>query len=427
MGGESQHGSALPSRLRDGILDPDLLYSFLTQLANKAPGLVAAMMLTRVYPMDQMGAFFFATAYAFFFSLLVNFGTNLHLVRAVASAPELGLARLGEVLALRVPLTIAALVVMNGAIVVLAHDIWRIALLTSLYVLLGDLSHSFGAYVSGLRRFGLRLILALTGPVALVTSVVVAVLLDASLPQVLLCYVGSSVLMLLITALAVRVGFGPIPIPSGLTIVKRVILLCWPLLLLDALQIVQFKIDTVMLYWMVSADAVAEYETAYRLLEVTRLAVRPLAIVAFPLCVTLAAQERWADVSRLLRRTVILAGAVGVLLATVVGIMPEAIMGAVWGETYRASGGILRVLFLTAPPLLISVVCANLANAIHLERTLVVIMGVATVLNLGLNAWAIPIWGPIGAAWTTLATEAAILLSLALVWRRALTARRSDK
>ena len=78
--------------LKETILDPDLLFSLLTQLSNKAPGLIAAMILTRVFPVNQMGGFFFASVYSFFFSLLVTFGTNLHLVRAVAADAQRGSA-----------------------------------------------------------------------------------------------------------------------------------------------------------------------------------------------------------------------------------------------------------------------------------------------------------------------------------------------
>ena len=181
-----------------------------------------------------------------------------------------------------------------------------------------------------------------------------------------------------------------------------------------------------MIFSILSATAVAEYETAYRLLEVTRLAVRPLAVVAFPLCVTYATQQRWGDVNQLLWRTVLLAAALGGLFALVVTPRPDLIMGIIWGDAYRQSGPILRVLFLTAPLLLAGVVWASLANAVHLERTLMLIMAMATVLNLTLNFWAIPIWGAVGAAWTTLATEAFILTILSLTWVRTFSTRASN-
>jgi O-antigen/teichoic acid export membrane protein len=373
--------------------------------------------------MGEMGGFFFASAYAYVFALVVTFGTNMHLVRAVAEHPEQGLERLGEVLALRLPLLLAALVLMNGLAYGFAPELFPVMVLTSLYYLLGDLCHSFGAYLTGLRQFRLRLLIATSGPLFLIASVAIAVLAGAALPQVLACYVAASAFMLCMYIIVVHRRFGVIPLPRGGAVIKRVMLLCWPLLLLDALQIVQFKVDTLMIYLLVSADAVAEYETAYRLLEVTRLGIRPLILVAFPVCVALAKREQWGEVTHLLLKTVALAAAAGVVLALVVGIAPETIMGLIWGPEYRSSGSILQVLFFSAPLLLVGMVCASLANAIHLERTLIVIMSLAALLNLSLNFWAIPIWGATDAAWITFVTEAVIALILALVWRRTLAVR----
>lgn len=407
---------------RFALKDPNILYSLLTQITNKAPGLVAAMILTRIFSMDEMGGFFFASAYVYFFSILVAFGTNIHLVRSVASNPEHGLDRLGEVLALRLPLTLAAFIVLNCFALVFASDLFLVVLLTSLHILLGDLSHSFGAYLCGRQQFRLRFLLALTGPAFLVSGVVLAVYLGANLVQILSVYVAASVVMLTVHMLAVNRYYGCISLPRGGEALWKVMLLCWPILLLDALQIVQFKIDTLMLYLLASTEAVAQYETAYRLLEVTRLTVRPLAVVAFPVCVALATRNQWQDINRLILKVVAVAAALGCVLSLVVHAAPNSIMALIWGEDYRGAGDVLQILFLTAPLLLVGVVCAGLATAIHLERHLILVMLGATVLNLSLNVWAIPNWGADGAAWATLTTEAFIVLGLAFIWHRTLSA-----
>ncbi|MCA9471707.1 MAG: oligosaccharide flippase family protein [Nitrospirales bacterium] len=419
--------TASPSlRLSKRLLDPNLLFSLLTQMANKAPALMTATILTRVYATEVMGDFFFATALSFFVSMIASFGTNLHLVRAVAAQPHQGLEQLGEVLGLRLSSAVIAFFLLNGSIWVVAPELLMMMTMTSLHFLLGDLSHSFGAFLIGMQRFRLRLFLSLTGPVFLMGSVALTVLFNANFIYTLLCYVLASVIMLTMSYIIVRMKFGLIPISLHWQVLRRISYLCWPLLMIETLQIVQFKIDTLMIFSMLSATAVAEYETAYRLLEVTRLAVRPLAVVAFPLCVTYATQQRWGDVNQLLWRTVLLAAALGGLFALVVTPRPDLIMGIIWGDAYRQSGPILRVLFLTAPLLLAGVVWASLANAVHLERTLMLIMAMATVLNLTLNFWAIPIWGAVGAAWTTLATEAFILTILSLTWVRTFSTRASN-
>ena len=409
---------SVSTKFKARLFDPNLVFSLLTQIVNKAPALITAMILTRIYSTEVMGGFFFATAFSFFVSLIASFGTNIHLVRAVAAEPGRGLEQLGEVLGLRIPLSIAAFIIINSTTMAFAPELVVVTCLTSLHFLLGDLSQSFGAFLIGLRRFRLRFFLALTGPLFLVVSVFVAVFLQATLNQVLICYVLASLSMLAVSAVTVHRGFGPFPLPFHGLVLQRVANLCWPFFVLDALQVAQFKVDTLMIFWMVSAAAVAEYETAYRLLEVIQMVVRPLITVAFPLCVTLATQQRWKEVNWVLQKTVFVAAFLGFALMAIVVPRPEMIMGMIWGDEYSQSGVVLRVLCYTAPLLLVSVVCVGLANAIHLERTVLVIMGIALVVNLSLNVWAIPVWGTIGAAWTTFVTQAFIVMSILVAWYR---------
>lgn len=412
VGGGDGYESGISGR---SIFRRDLIFSILTQIVHKIPSLIAAMILTRVFAPEAMGGFFFASALGFFFVLLTVFGTNLHLVRAVASQPAEGLRRLGEVLSLRLPLTLAALVVMNGIMLALMPELWPVVLLTSIYILVGDLSNSFGAFLTGLRRFGLRLLIGLTGPVLLVASVPLAVHAGASLPGVLLCYAGASLLMLVVSGAVVRFRFGHYPLTFDPNVLRRLVLLCWPFVVLDALQIIQFKVDVLMIFGLVSAEAAAHYETAYRLLEVSRLSVRPLAMIVFPLCVAMAVSGDWQGVRRLTGQTLGVGLLVGLGLAGAVALTADTLMATVWGPAYAGSGPLLRVLFLTAPFLFVSVIGAMLANALHLERSLMRVMGTATILNITLNGVAIPLWGALGAAWTTLLTEVFIVTGVVFI------------
>jgi O-antigen/teichoic acid export membrane protein len=226
--------------------------------------------------------------------------------------------------------------------------------------------------------------------------------------------------MIAVSAGVVRWRFGPFPLPTDRATLMRVAMVCWPFLLLDALQIVQFKVDTVMIFALVSSEAAARYETAYRLLEVSRLLVRPLAMVTFPLCVAMAARGDLAGIARMGRKLVLVAGAAGVALAVVGGVTAELLMVTIWGDAYRGTGGLLRVLFLTVPFLYVSLIGSVLATAVHLEHRLTHVMAAATVLNVVLNGAVIPHWGATGAACTTLATEMFIVLSLAWLMRKTL-------
>jgi O-antigen/teichoic acid export membrane protein len=181
--------------------------------------------------------------------LFTTFGTHIHLVRAVAREPEPGLDRSGEVIKLRLPLTAPALIVLSGGALTFAPAVAPVVALTSIFVLITDFTNTFGAYLTGRREFKLRLVVALAGSIALLATVPLVVM------GTLLCFVGASLVTVLLAGSVVPAWYGRISLPQGLgRLAGR---LCWPFVVSEALKLVQFKIDTVLVYWILSSEAAA--------------------------------------------------------------------------------------------------------------------------------------------------------------------------
>ena len=196
-------------------------------------------------------------------------------------------------------------------------------------------------------------------------------------------------------------------------------------MLIAAVSLIQFKVDTVMLFAFLGAEAVASYETGYKVLEVSRLLIRPVTVVFFPICASLAAAGDWSRFAAASRRLLWVSIATA-LLVIAVG-MPAAsfLMKTVWGEAY-ANANVLRTLLLATPPLFCGVVLSTLAVSMHLERPTVVLLSMALVFNVGANSFAIPVWGEIGAAATTVITETLFAAILGMVLWRELRCRARD-
>lgn len=391
----------------------------MTAVLNKAPSLVAAMILTRAFAPAEMGQYFLVTAICFLVLLLTTFGTHQHLSRAVASDADGGLALLGQVLVLRLPLTLGALVVLNAATALAAPALLPIMLPISLFVLAGDIGNSYAAYLNGRRAFAWRFLVGLAGPLVLISGVPVAVAMGATLPQTLLCFLAAGAATVLAGYLTVRGRYGPAPVAHvRWRDLRRLAALCWPFVGLEVLQVIQFKIDVVMVYGLVSSSAAALYETAYRLLEVSRVIARPLAVSALPICAYLLAQGRTGDARRRARQALFTAAALGTIPAAIGLIAPDRVMAFVWGAAYAEAGDILRILLAGAPLVFIVLVGGMIAVVLGRERRLMLIMLAAVVFNVSANAVAIPVWGAVAAAWTTLATELFISAGLVLTIRR---------
>lgn len=392
----------------------DLLLATSAQFLQKAANYVVLVILAKYLDdLSRMGDVFFALAAATVAAILSELGTGKFLTREVAHRPDAALQTLSEVLSIRVPATLVLFVGLNAATALLRPDLVVIMSLTSAYVLAGNLYWSFAAFFVGLRRLGWRFVTNLVGQVLLVGSVLVAVLVDAPLEVVLGCYVGSQAIMLGLAFAVVRLEFGHVPLRWRGEEAGRIVRASFPLFLLAALEEIHFKADTLMLFAMDSAEAVANYEAGYKLLEASRFLVRPAAMVFLPICVALAARGDWHAFAAKFRKLTGAAAALGVGGAAIVVAMANLIVPVVWTTEY-ASGTVpvLRILFLALPALYLGFVCVFVTIALHLEKQTVKILSIGVFANVALNAMAIPTWGAVGAAWTTLATQSLVAAGL---------------
>jgi O-antigen/teichoic acid export membrane protein len=393
------------------------------EIVQKLSGYAVLAILARHFSKADMGRLFFAMALTSVIAAATELGTGRYLVREVAVRPEAALRRLGEVITLRTPLIIAAFLLAAAGALFIKPSLAPIIAPAVAAGLLNDLSYSLGAFLIGQRQVGLRLAVGLSGPFVLVTLVAVAVSLDATLPQVLICYVLAALAPLSTGAWVIVRRFGAIPlagVQSGAISAARASL---PFFLLTALGIAHFKVDALLLFALATPAAVAIYETGYKLFEVSRFVVRPTATVFYPVSAALAGKGDWEGLSRTLRRLLLLAGAVGAGITLVVLVAAELVVRLVWGGQYGGTVWVLRILYLAVPALYLGFVATFLAGALHQEAKAARVLALCLAANIGLNLVAIPRWGPLGAAWTTVVTETLAASSLLWLVFRALRVR----
>ncbi|SNT33554.1 polysaccharide biosynthesis C-terminal domain-containing protein [Tropicimonas sediminicola] len=396
----------------------DLVLSVLSQLVQKLPGLVGAVVLARHFDIALMGQFFFCGVIAAIAATVSHLGTDRALNRSVAQNPEGALEMLGKVLPLRLVAIAGLWVGINGIVALVAPDLLAICALTTGYMLLGNLFFSFSAVFVGLRWAGLRLVIGAIGPLLIALSSC-AVFLGWSLPAVLALYCCANALMVAVAIRVTRARLGRPDLVWNFDALRPVLLLSAPFLAIEIVLLIQAKIDVLMIYAMSTPAAVAEYETSYRLLEVTRTLIRPLMMVFVPIAAAMAATGDHAGLARVVRRLLAGVSLAGAVLALVSIAFAEPIVVTVWGETYRSGADIFSVLALATVPLFLGLASLHLAGALHRERSGLRILMLTALVNAGTNAMVIPRFGALGAAWTTFATECLAALALMVLILRA--------
>lgn len=386
----------------------DLFFATFGEVSQKVVGYLVLVLLGRYLDKASMGQFFVAATIATIAAAVTELGTGRHLIREIAATPQHALRHLGDVLSLRLPLTACALILVNAAVQLFDPALGSVMLLTSCYVLVGDLYFSYSAFMIGRRLLALRLATLLGGQLLLALCVAASVLAGGSLRSVLLGYVAANVIALCLTATLVHSRFGTVRLTRPTIKTWQLARVAAPFGALTAIGLLHSKADTLMLYALSSATAVATYESAYKLLEVSRFMIRPAVTVFFPICAALAAREKWVEFNLTYRRLLAAAGSAGAVIATLVILLAGVVIPLVWGSRYLEAVPVLRILYLAVPVLFLQTVVLFIAGSLRLEGTALKATLVALAANVALNLVAIPRWGAPGAAAMTLVTESGL-------------------
>lgn len=393
-----------------------------SQLLQKAVGFLVIALMTRHLAREEMGEFFLAGAIGTIVAQATELGTTRHLIRSVARNTGNALDILGQIISFRIPVMAATFVVMNAACLLIRPSLADTLLLVSLYLLLQDLQFSYSAFFVGLEKYGYRTALDVLGQVLLAGMTLLLVSHGGGLHALLWAYVGAHATVLLVTTWLIVSRHGRIHLHWEMAAARALARQSLPIFAVTTLDTLHFKVDTLMLGVLRPLSDVAAYNAAYRLLEVSRLGIRPVALIFFPICVALAARHDWPELRRLFRkltRTSLLVGtaAMVVVVATAGWVVP-----LVFGPRYPDSIPLTRMLFLSAPMLFSGLLAVSIIHTLHLERGAIAAAAGCIVANVLLNAVAIPLWGPMGAAGVTLVTQ-----TMWTVWLGRIVLRRMEE
>lgn len=387
--------------------------AFGSHLFYKFASYVTLALLTRYLDKSAMGEFFFAATLAGTAVLFTELGTHRSLVRTAASDPDQALRAVSDVISFRLPLFALYFALVNVFIWLTRPALLPVMLLTSVYIALEELYLSFGSLFVGIQRLMHNAVAGVCCRVALVGLILLVIHADLGFRAILMAHIAANALLVLVGYVIVRRRLGPVRLLWRPEVAKRVTAGSFGLFAVGVLALLLARLDTVMLGFLGSYSDVASYQAAYKLLEATRFAIRPLNTVLFPMLAAMAARREWEGVKTYAGRALAGAGWIGVGVVLIVAVAADWIVRLAFGARYGDAAPLLRVLILSVPLLYVDSIAIMVSQAICRERQVAKRLGLCVALNIAANLIAIPRWGPIGAAWTTVGSE--LLLAILLI------------
>ena len=208
----------------------------------------------------------------------------------------------------------------------------------------------------------------------------------------------------LILIVCYRRSFGAIRLRFNTGFWKKLLKTSFPLGFSFLMGMLYFNFDVVMLSLIKGDAATGIYSAAAKFMIIALLIPNLLVDSVFPAVSRLYKEDR-KQALRLIRLGTRLLYSLGIPLAVGIWLLADDIIALFYGTQYYASVWPLKILAVAVGLMFISGMAKHFFVAMNDEIKFLTVMTGATIVNIGINAVLIPMWGPEGAAMATIIAE----------------------
>jgi len=402
-------------RLRQALRHPvsqNVIGLYWLQIATFIVPMVTLPYVARVLRPSSFGLVIFSQGFSFVLLVFIDWGFTYHGVRA-AAANQMETEQLAEVVrrvrGAQLLLSAMSLLVALVALFVIpkftAHPVFL--LLAWVAAVASGLSP--GWFFLGTEKMRLNALVQLCFRV---TGAALTFLLVTGPSQawiVMALFAASSIAGWIASDLMMyrRVPFRPPQLRPAFGEVKRAA----TLFVGTVAAVLYTSFNVVLLGLFEPTASVAHFGAAERIVRVSLTVLGPIGMAAYPRLAALQAANERERARRLVTIAVAVVTIPALLLAGGLALFAPLIIRIIFGHRYvHASVPILRVLVLIIPVSTVGVVAGSWLMTLHMDRTVVMIVLRAGILNVALGCVLTPLLGPIGMAWSVIAAEATAAL-----------------
>lgn len=385
------------------------VFVLLSHIVRLLANVVLFIGIARFYGPTEFGQFTAAHTLSIIFILLADFGFDVLLSSEIARHRDRAAELAESYFTVKVVLAFVATagMIFTASLQHVSEPTRWLMYTFSLYVLLSALVNFFFALFKGFEEMHHETRISFI--MNLLLLLVVVVLSAGHAPPTILAavFVGSRVVGLVL-ALAVAARFVPLR-KFRFTLRSRPDFLAIGVYGLNALfGNLFFTQDTLLLSWWAGDQQVGIYQSAFKVVSLALVALDVLFATLLPVLSRLheTGSGRWLSVGRLLHKTLVF---VGLPIGLIMIVYAEQVMSLVYGNRgYAEAVPLLRIFGFIV---LVRYACdasATMLTSSHRQHIRLLLAGGAVVLNYILNAYAIPRYTTMGAAFVSLVINALV-------------------
>jgi O-antigen/teichoic acid export membrane protein len=392
-------------------------------LSAKALDFAFYLILARRLGVSEFGRYTYSISFTLLFSMLADFGVMMLFTREASRAPDRIRALLAQVMrvklglaALTIPATLGISIAMHTPPQTLA----LVAVMT-LAMLINSTAFLFENLLKSAGRAGVAGLSAVAQSTSAIAVGCALVFTGFGALGGACAYLAASVVHLASAALWARDLWTRPPVtpeharpvwPSTRALLAE----AWPMALSWAFVTLYFRADSVILNLFKGSTATGLYGSAYRFFESFVLLSAAYRSVLFPVMAR-AADGPAESLGVLCRKSLRLHLMFTVGVAVFMTFQAKAVIGVVLGSAYAPAAPALAILMWALPGAFMADTLLHLLAAQRRQSVTARAMAITAIFNVAVNLIAIPRLSYIGAALTTVASEALSFTLMYLAFR----------
>lgn len=197
-----------------------------------------------------------------------------------------------------------------------------------------------------------------------------------------------------------------------------IIKISWPIALMLILNVIYFRIDTVLLSLVRTSQEVGLYSLAYKIIENGLFFPAMIGGLLLPAITSALVRNTHSRSQELINQGLTLSLSGACILVAVLIIFAKDIIELLAPASFALSAPLLQILALALGSMFLGNIFGFTLIALAKQKALATLYGALAVGNIILNLILIPLYGAVGAAWVTVATEITATLVAAIMVRR---------
>lgn len=411
-------GTSAPARVIKNTLTP-----LTANLFNRAVDLAFAVFMVRLLGPELAGRYAFAVVFIGYFAIATDFGLGTLLTREVSRRPDQAGRLLVNVLWLRLLLWTIALLALAVVLLLyrqlsgLTGDTVITIVLLAFALLPQAIASAFSALFQAHERMEVPALVSV-GTNLMKVALGVPVLLAGGgiLGLGAVALVTTALTALVFWALA-RLLLRPPPGQRDPGYQRTLAREAAPLMVNSLLNSIFFRVDILLLQPLRGDRETGWYSTAYKFLDGLLLIPSLFTLAAFPLLSRYATQSPNA-LRRATQRGLKALLLIAFPVAAGMTLIADQLVRFLFGPEFAPSSRVLQLLVWFFPLSVINGYVQYVLIALNQQRFITIAFFVAATFNLLANLVAIPLWGMMGAAATTVLSELALLAPFLWMLRR---------